>query len=271
MLHQLQQNKRALHALAFSAVFALSPLAVLAEDAVKKGYEIAKASDISDSGFGDSIASAKMILTNKASQSTTREMEFRTLERTSDKVGDKSLSIFSTPADIRGTAVLSHAKIKGNDKQWIYLPAAKRVKRISSSNKSGPFVGSEFSYEDITAQELGKFTYKWIKTDACGSAKCEVIERVPTYKNSGYSRQLVWVNTKTKQSERIHFFDRAGNHVKTLTWAGYKKYNGFWRWKKMSMINHRNGKSTELIFSGWKFGTGLRDRDFKSSALENLK
>ncbi|MBT4829190.1 MAG: outer membrane lipoprotein-sorting protein, partial [Marinovum sp.] len=181
------------------------------------------------------------------------------------------LSIFSTPADIRGTAVLSHAKIKGNDKQWIYLPAAKRVKRISSSNKSGPFVGSEFSYEDITAQELGKFTYKWIKTDACGSAKCEIIERVPTYKNSGYSRQLVWVNTKTKQSERIHYFDRAGNHVKTLTWAGYKKYKGFWRWKKMSMINHRNGKSTELIFSDWKFGTGLRDRDFKSSALENLK
>ena len=92
MLHQLQQNKRALHALALSAIFALSPLAVVAEDAIKKGYEIAKASDISDNGFGDSTASAKMILTNKAGQSTTREMEFRTLERTSDKVGDKSVA-----------------------------------------------------------------------------------------------------------------------------------------------------------------------------------
>ena len=271
MLHHTQQNKLALCAIVFSAVLALSPFALLAQDAVTKGFEIAKGSDLSDNGFGDSTASAKMILTNKAGQSATRNMRFLTLERTSDTVGDKSISIFSTPADIRGTAVLSHAKIKGNDKQWIYLPAAKRVKRISSSNKSGPFVGSEFSYEDITAQELGKFTYKWIKTEACGSAKCEVIQRVPTYKNSGYSRQMVWVNTKTKQSERVHFFDRAGNHVKTLTWAGYQKYDGFWRWKKMSMVNHRNGKSTDLIFSNWKFATGLRDRDFKSSALENLK
>ena len=220
MRDQTQQSNRALCVLVFGAALALSPFTALAKDAVTKGFEIAKASDISDNGFGDSTAIAKMILTNKAGQSTSRDMKFMTLERTSDKVGDKSISIFSTPADIRGTAVLSHAKIKGNDKQWIYLPAAKRVKRISSSNKSGPFVGSEFAYEDITAQELGKFTYKWIKTEACGSAKCEVIERVPTYKNSGYSRQLVWVNTKTKQSERLHYFDRAGNHVKTLTWAG---------------------------------------------------
>ena len=258
-------------AILFSAFAALSPLATQAQDSEQKGYDIAKASDKSDNGFRDSTATAKMILTNKAGQSTTREMQFLTLERTSDKVGDKSISIFSTPADIKGTAVLSHAKIKDNDDQWIYLPAAKRVKRISSSNKSGPFVGSEFAYEDITAQELGKFSYKWLKTEACGNAKCELIERIPIYKNSGYSRQLVWINTKTKQSEMIHFFDRAKNHVKTLTFSGYKKYGKIWRWNKMNMVNHRNGKSTELVFSEWKFATGLRDRDFKSSALKNLR
>ena len=132
-------------------------------------------------------------------------------------------------------------------------------------------MGSEFSYEDITAEELGKFTYEWVKSEACGSAKCDVIERAPTYKHSGYSHQSVWINSKTKQSEKVQFFDQAKNHVKTLTFSDYKKYGQFWRLGKMSMINHRNGKSTELVFSDWRFSTGLKDRDFKSSALENVR
>jgi hypothetical protein len=80
---------------------------------------------------------------------------------------------------------------------------------------------------------------------------------------------LVWINTQTKQSESIHFFYRAKNHVKTLTFSGYTKHGQFWRWSKMTMINHHNDKSTELVFSDWKFTTALRDHDFKSSALEN--
>ena len=130
-------------------------------------------------------------------------------------------------------------------------------------------MGSEFSYEEITAQGLAKFTYKWVKSEACGSAKYDVIERVPTYKKLGYSRHLVWINTQTKQSESIHFFYRAKNHVKTLTFSGYTKHGQFWRWSKMTMINHHNGKSTELVFSDWQFATGLKDHGFKSSALEN--
>lgn len=271
MLHQSQPSKRNTLALIASVVIALAPLGATAQDAAQKGLEIATKSDNSDNGFGDSTAQAKMVLKNKAGQSSSRELEFLTLERTSNKVGDKTISVFSTPADIKGTAVLSHAKITANDDQWIYLPALKRVKRISSSNKSGPFVGSEFAYEDITAQELGKFSYKWMKTEKCGGATCEVVERVPTYKKSGYSRQLVWVNTKTWQTEKIHFFDRANNHVKTLTFSGYKKFGKIWRQSKLTMVNHRNGKSTELSFSNWKFKTGLSDRDFKSSALENFR
>lgn len=271
MLSQFRQNRRRALALIASTVLLTVPLAATAQDAAQKGLEIATRSDNSDNGFGDSTANAKMVLRNAAGQSSTRQMLFMTLERKNNRVGDKTISVFSTPADIKGTAVLSHAKITANDDQWIYLPALKRVKRISSSNKSGPFVGSEFAYEDITAQELGKFKYKWIRTEKCGGATCEVVERIPTYKKSGYSRQLVWINTKTWQAERIQFFDRAGNHVKTLTFEGYKRYGKFWRQSSMTMVNHRNGKSTELIFSNWKFGTGLRDRDFKPKALENLR
>lgn len=269
MLRQFQLNKRNALAIFAGAILAFSPLTALSQ--AQKGLEIATRSDNSDNGFGDSTATAVMVLTNTAGQSSSRELRFMTLERVSTGVGDKTISLFSTPADVKGTAVLSHAKITANDDQWIYLPALKRVKRISSSNKSGPFMGSEFAYEDITAQEVGKFTYNWLRSEKCGSANCEVIERIPTYKKSGYSRQVIWVNSKTLQIETTQFFDRSGNHVKTLTSSGWKRYGNIWRQAKLTMVNHRNGKATVLAFSDWKFNTGLSDRDFKSTALEDLR
>ena len=73
--------------------------------------------------------------------------------------------VFRTPRDIEGTALLSHAQILEPDNQWLYLPALKRVKRISSANKSGPFVGSEFAFEDFTALELNKYDYVWLSEE----------------------------------------------------------------------------------------------------------
>ncbi|MEO0613377.1 MAG: outer membrane lipoprotein-sorting protein, partial [Pseudomonadota bacterium] len=110
----------------------------------QKGYDISARSDRTDTGFGDSKVSARMVLRNAAGQETERELSFSTLEKTDETVGDKSLVIFESPRDVEGTALLSHAKILDPDNQWLFLPALKRVKRISSANKSGAFVGSEF-------------------------------------------------------------------------------------------------------------------------------
>lgn len=106
------------------------------------GFEIAARADRTDLGFGDSEVELRMILRNAAGQESSRALRITTLEKPNESVGDKSLVVFDTPRDIEGTALLSHAKILDPDDQWLYLPALKRVKRISSANKSGPFVGS---------------------------------------------------------------------------------------------------------------------------------
>ena len=93
--------------------------------------------------------------------------------------GDLSLVIFDTPADVKGTAFLSHTKKAGSDDQWLYLPALKRVKRIASSNQAGPFMGSEFAYEDISSQELEKYTYKYLRNEDYGGLDCFVVEYDP--------------------------------------------------------------------------------------------
>jgi hypothetical protein len=238
----------------------------------EKGFEIAAKSDRSDRGFGDSEVSLTMVLRNSAGQESSRKLSIATLEIQDESVGDKSLVLFETPRDIKGTALLSHAKILEPDDQWLYLPALKRVKRISSANKSGPFVGSEFAFEDFTAIELNKFKYKYLRDEACGELQCAVVERFPQYKNSGYTKQVAWIDTTDYQVRKIEFYDRRGDPLKTLLLEDYREYaKGYWRAQKLSMVNLKTKKSTEMIYDEYKFGTGLKDKDFVKSKLKRLR
>ena len=116
--------------------------------------EIAKAAELADEGFQSTTVTLKMTLTNKNSQVSERSLSTKTLELTED--GDKSLIVFNSPKDVKGTSTLTFTHKVGADDQWLFLPAIQRVKRISSNNKSGPFVGSEFAYEDLSSQEVEK-------------------------------------------------------------------------------------------------------------------
>ena len=127
---------------------------VIASDA--EGLRIATEVDIRDRGFRDTTSKMTMTLFDQYGNTTSRSIRSKTLEGSGE--GDLSLVIFDTPKDVQGTAFLSHTKKSGTDDQWLYLPALKRVKRIASSNQSGPFMGSEFAYEDISSQELEKST-----------------------------------------------------------------------------------------------------------------
>ncbi len=125
------------------AVAALTMIAApgWAETSQEKGLTIAEEMDRRDLGWSDSEVAMKMILTNRNGDSSTRELRLKSLEIQASGLGDESLTIFDYPRDIKGTAFLSHTKITKPDDQWLFLPALKRVKRISSANKSGPFVG----------------------------------------------------------------------------------------------------------------------------------
>lgn len=236
----------------------------------EEGLRIAQEVDRRDSGFVDNTASMKMILRNRHGQESKRTIRTRTLEVTGD--GDKSLIIFDTPRDIKGTAFLSYTHVKGQDDQWIYLPALKRVKRIASNNKSGPFMGSEFAYEDISSQEVEKYTYKYLKDDTLNGADCFVVERIPADKNSGYTKQIVWIDKAKYIPEKLEYYDRKGSLLKTLTFHDYKQYlDKFWRSDRMEMVNHQTGKSTTLLYSEYKFKTGLSEKDFKQNVLKSVR
>jgi len=243
---------------------------LMAETAAEKGLRIATAADRRDSGWQDQTAGMIMILRNRRGKESRREIRTKTLEMQND--GDKSLSLFDEPADVKGTAMLTFSHGLRPDDQWLYLPALKRVKRIASRNKSGPFMGSEFAYEDLGSQEVEKYRYQYLREEACGKGwRCHVVERIPAYKYSGYSRQVGWVDTKEYRRVKLEFYDRKGAHLKTLTWKGYKSHGNWWRADEMFMQNHLTGKTTTLKWSNYRFGTGLGSSDFNRNALARLR
>jgi len=237
------------------------------QDAEQLGLKISTEAKTRDTGWLDNTSDMLMVLRNRQGQESTREIKTKTLELLGD--GDKSLTIFDKPRDVKGTSFLSFSHTVGNDDQWLYLPSLKRVKRISSRNKSGPFMGSEFSFEDLSSFEVPKYTYKYLGDENVQGLDSYMVEQYPVDKNSGYTRRVVWVDKAEYRVLKIDFYDRKDSLLKTLSYSDYKQYlNKFWRADFALMTNHQNGKSTELQWSNYAFKTGLRDSDFNRNTLK---
>ena len=251
-------------------IFSWFSAIAIAETAEEKGLRIAVEADEFDSGFDDFTADMLMTLKNRKGQESIRKIKSKTLEVEGD--GDKSLSLFLEPGDVKGTASLTFSHGLKPDDQWLYLPALKRVKRISSKNKSGPFMGSEFAFEDLGSQEVEKYTYNYLRDEACSEFECYVIERYPAYEYSGYTRQIGWIDKEAYRAVKIEFYDRKDSLLKTLTSSGFQKYaDRHWRPDKMEMINHQTGKSTTLDWTNYAFKTGLSVNDFDKNSLKRLR
>ena len=248
----------------------INPLSTFALTPEDQGLAIVTKADSLDKGWVDQSVFMRMVLRNKHGQEIEKTTHVINLEIEGD--GDKSLSVFQSPPDVKGTSFLSYSHAIGADEQWLYLPALKRVKRISSENKSGPFLGSEFAYEDITSYEVKKYSYKYIKDEAIQGLNAFVIEYYSEYKDSGYARQVVWIDQSMYQPLKIDFYDRKNTLLKTLSSYEYKQYLGqYWRPSRMEMVNHQTGKSTMLYWTEYAFRNGLTSRDFDNNSLKRAR
>ena len=236
----------------------------------EKGLAIAREASARNDGFGDFTAQMTMILLDRLGQETVRQMRFKVLEVQGD--GDKSLFVFDQPKDVKGTALLTHVHINSPDDQWLYLPALKRVKRINAAKRSGSFMGSEFSYEDMSSPEVDEFTYKYVRDESCGEMTCTVTEQFPLDKKSGYSRKVVWQDSVELRTWKMELYDRGGSHRKTLTFANYQQYlDQYWRAGEQTMVNHLTGASTVLEWTDFKFRTSLDEREFTQTGLKRVR
>ena len=233
-----------------------------------KGQAIALELASRNAGYKDLGGDVEMTLRDAGGGEAKRRFSIKVLEKPVASAGDYSLIVFDAPADVKGTAVLSHAQIGDDDEQWLYLPSAHRTRRISSSNRTGAFAGSEFSFEDLTGNDGRKYTWRLVGTEPCGALSCFVVDATPKDPSSAYSKRMLRIDTQEFRIQSIEFYDRKSTKLKTLAYEGYKKLNDrFWRSQSWTMKNHQSGKSTVISFSSMKLGNGFTLNDFATGKL----
>lgn len=226
-------------------------------------FEVAKKSEDVMSGFKDSTSKMQMTLVNAAGQKKIRTMKMKVLEGEDE---DKSLMEFITPADVKGTKFLSYEHVNKDDDQWLYLPALKRVKRIASKNKSGAFMGSEFSYEDLSAFNVKKYSYE--EGEVTPLASLYTIVSKPISKYSGYTKLISFINANTFLVQKIEYYDRKKELLKVAVFEDYQNFGDVVRIGKITMSNVQNDKTTILVWSDQKVKTGLTSKDFHKRYLK---
>lgn len=245
--------------------FLFLALGALAGSPEEEGLRIIKLMDAANNGFVGEYAEMEMVLINAHGDKTTRKMITETIEVEGD--GDRSISNFQWPADVKGTRMLTWSHKTGDDDQWLYLPALKRVKRISSRNKSGSFMGSEFSYEDLGSQEVEEFTYKYLDDQTVDGRACWRIERYPVSKKSGYSKEVGWFDKEYNNPIKIEYYDRKSELLKVGYFSKYKKYDQWWRADEIRMENVQTQKKSVITWNVRELGKTFEDDYFSSDYL----
>ncbi|MFK8051877.1 MAG: outer membrane lipoprotein-sorting protein [Woeseiaceae bacterium] len=234
------------------------------------GRAIADEAARRDNGFTNSRSDMTMTLFDGRGNSVARTIRSKTLEVADD--GDRTILFFEDPADVRGTAFLTHSHSDSPSDQWLYLPALKRVKRIAANRRNGAFMSSEFSYEDLGNDEVDKYRYRLIGDAVFAGVDCFHIERIPT-EQSGYSRQEVWLDKAELRLLKADYYDRGGALLKTLIAKDHQQYGEqYWRPAEMIMSNVQNGRRTILQWRNYSFDNeDVVALDFSPGRLDSIR
>ncbi|HPB06381.1 MAG TPA: outer membrane lipoprotein-sorting protein [Prolixibacteraceae bacterium] len=221
----------------------------------------------------DQEVTLTMQLVGKSGSIRERSLSWSTMKA---KTGlSSSYLLFTAPADIKGTAFLSQENATGNDDQWLFLPALKRSRRISSNEKGQSFMGSDFTYDDLGEEDTNKSTYKLLKSEPTEAGTLQVIAAVYTdqqkIKESGYSKRIITINEKTNMLLKTEFYGTDGKLKKVLECAEFKQFGDQKRWRPMlyQMKNLEKGTETILKFGDYKIDKGIDANRFTIRNLES--
>jgi outer membrane lipoprotein-sorting protein len=183
---------------------------------------------------------------------------------------EKKVMFFISPADVRNTSFMSwsYTKEGKNDDQWIYLPALKRVKRISSDSKNDYFMGSDFTYDDLGDRQPSADNHKFLRMETVDNEACFVIESKPKEDEYIYSRTLTWIIKDKWIGKKKEFYDEDGDLLKTLTVKKFEKISGFWIILDSEMKNVQKKHSTEMTLKDVKINTGIQERQFTERMMK---
>ncbi|NOR44922.1 MAG: outer membrane lipoprotein-sorting protein [Candidatus Delongbacteria bacterium] len=208
----------------------------------------------------------KMTLTNK--RGTTRVRELKQFIKDFGDV-EKKIMYFIKPADVKNTSFMnwSYTDDKSDD-QWIYLPALKKVKRISSDSKSDYFMGSDFTYDDLGDRKPSDDIHKLLREEKFNDEDCYVVESTPKEEDYMYSKTITWIVKDKWVGLQKKFYDEDEDFLKTLTIKKYEEIDGIITILTTTMENDQNKHGTMMEFSDVKINKGVKDNIFTERMMK---
>ncbi len=215
---------------------------------------------------GDDVqGQLEMRLINK--QGNTRVRELQRYIKTENNV-EKTIMFFLNPADVRNTSFMNWSYSDGrDDDQWIYLPALKRIKRISSDSKSDYFMGSDFTYDDMGDRHPDDDKHTLVKEEVLEGQNCYVVESVSKDPSYMYSKTITWVMKDNYLGLKREFYDEDGRLLKILRIKDFKKISGYWVILHTEMHNIQKDHRTEIIFSEIQINKGIPASKFTERSM----
>lgn len=234
------------------------------------------AQKVHDRDDGDnSIAKMKMILVDKGGKKRIRDLKTFTKDKGEDKL---KLMFFLTPADVKNTAFLTYdyEDSKMDDDQWLYLPQLQKVKRIASSDKSSSFMGSDYTYSDMTSRNVEDYTYKIMKEPTIKGHKTWQMLVTPksekTIEETGYTKSIVFIRQDNFVIVQALNYVKSGKKLKYMQVKKLENIDGVWTVKEMQMVTKKGKKTlhkTVLKFSEIKYNQKLDESLFTTRTLRN--
>lgn len=217
----------------------------------------------------DSISKVHFRLINKDGKE--RIKEFTMLRLDIKDCGEQYyFTYFYNPPDIRRTVFMVRKNIDRDDDRWLYLPAIDLVRRISSSDKQSSFVGSDFSYEDISGRHLDDDEYQFIKEEIINGRKTSLIKYTPKDKDGvKYSYRMIWTEKKTSLPVRLEYYDKHEKLYKVMEAKKIELIKDTPTITMAVMKNLKTGHSTEITVKKIDYNTGLPKDIFKERYLRN--
>lgn len=251
--------------------FALLPTS--ATGALPDGRWVMEQVDTRDDGDNQTSENT-MILIDKKGNERKRELQVFSKDQGRDT---KRLQFFLSPADVKGTGFLTYDYYSGekDDDQWLYLPDLRKTKRIATSDKSSSFMGSDFSYADMTRRVLDEWRYRLLKEDVLNDQKVWLVEAVPISKKVedryGYKKSIVFVRQDIFMVVRAVHVLKEGRKVKYMEVKKVEEVEGIWVATETWMKTTRNKRTLHRTILRWnnvKFNQDLDDSIFSVRQLE---
>ena len=228
------------------------------------GYEIAKM--VEDRAKPkDQSSKTTMLLTNSKGRTRTSTIYSKTLNG-----GEKQILWFMAPADDKGVAFLKIEHEGKDDEMRMWLPAFKKIRRITAKKKGDSFMGSDLSYEDMSSRDLKENEYKRLEDDMIDSIACYVLEVVPKKEaKSSYFKHKSWINKESLAAVKEESYDKKGKLKKVKSFQS-KKMGDYYILSSVFVKDVQKEHTTKVVFEDLKVDTGIEEKLFQEKNLKRL-